>query len=89
MLKQAHSEHQEHLHLFWPSFTTEVAPLLHTRGRDLGSLLAEGELLAGRTQLWRVRAAQAFAFVTVTQHRVSDKEKQTVSEQGKTCWMQE
>lgn len=47
--------------------------------------------MGGGAQFQGVRAARAFAFVSVTQHHVSDKEI-AVSEQpemGKTCWIQE
>lgn len=47
--------------------------------------------VGGGTQFQGARAAQAFAFASITQHHVSDKEI-AVSEQpemGKTCWIQE
>lgn len=47
--------------------------------------------VGGGTQFQGVRAPHAFAFVSITQHHVSDTEI-AVSEQpemGKTCWIQE
>lgn len=59
--------------------------------RESCRLEGNSSSVGGGTQFQGVRAAHAFAFVSITQHHVSDKEI-TVSEQpemGKTCWIQE
>ena len=71
-----------------PCLLVQVFP---SQPRESCWLEGNSSSVGGSTQLQGVRAAHAFAFVSVTQHHVSDQEI-TVSEQpemGKTRWIQE